>query len=320
VTLWQKPVMAVRGVFVGGKPLGKLGMIEVRQGARVLFILALLLCADRHAAQGEDHGVAAKTAPAACEHADFRVVIDVGHTVTVPGAISARGVPEYVFNLQLGQDAKQAMLDAGFAKTVLLITGTAPPKGLFERAFRANNMAADLFIAIHHDSVPDYLLQTWQYDGKDEYFNDSFPGYAIFISNENADPADSLMFGRFLGEQLQARGLGYTPHYILPLMRNRRRELVDADAGVYRYDQLIVLQRTHMPAVLLEAGSIVNRQEELALAAPERRALESAAIVAAVEEFCTARANRHSEPHVKRPTASNGATQAHKLSLFPFVR
>jgi hypothetical protein len=93
-----------------------------------------------------------------------------------------------------------------------------------------------------------------------------------------------------LGEQLQARGLGYTPHYTLALMRHRRRELLDAEAGIYRYDQLVVLKETHMPAVLLEAGSIVDRREELALATPERRALESAAIAAAVEEFCAARA------------------------------
>ena len=82
----------------------------------------------------------------------------------------------------------------------------------------------------------------------------------------------------------------YTPHYTLPLMGRRRRELVDAAAGVYRYDQLIVLRETRMPAVLLEAGSIVNRAEELQLASPERRSLTGAAIVAAVEEFCAARA------------------------------
>ncbi len=151
-------------------------------------------------------------------------------------------------------------------------------------------MHADLFIAIHHDSVPDNLLQTWQYDGQDQHYNDDYPGYAIFISNDNADRAGSLLFGRFLGKELQARGLQYTPHYTLPLMGHRRRELVDAKAGVYRYDQLIVLRATHMPAVLLEAGSIVNRQEELQLASPERRTLTSAAIVAAVEDFCAARA------------------------------
>src|SRR6202035_5001751 len=108
-----------------------------------------------------------------------------------------------------------------------------------------------------------------------------------------------------LGQALQAHGLKYTPHYTLALMGNRRRELVDAEAGVYRYDQLIVLRETRMPAVLLEAGSIVNRQEELELASPERRALTSAAVVAAVEEFCAAKARP-----VARPVARVAAPKA----------
>jgi hypothetical protein len=65
---------------------------------------------------------------------------------------------------------------------------------------------------------------------------------------------------------------------------------IDSEAGVYRYDELIVLHRTSMPAVLLEAGSIDNRQEELELGTPERHSLTSAAVVAAVENFCAARA------------------------------
>jgi hypothetical protein len=52
----------------------------------------------------------------------------------------------------------------------------------------------------------------------------------------------------------------------------------------------MVLRETRMPAVLLEAGSIVNRQEELELATPERRLLIAQAAAAAVENLCTARA------------------------------
>jgi N-acetylmuramoyl-L-alanine amidase len=227
---------------------------------------------------------------AACHPENFRVVVDVGHTAEVPGALSARGQYEYTFNLALAQEAKQALVDAGFAKTVLLIIDKAPPRGLIARAVAANSMGADLFLAIHHDSVPDNLLQTWQVEGQDQHYNDDYPGYALFISNDNGDRAGSLLFGGFLGKELQARGLQYTPHYTLALMGNRRRQLVDPAAGVYRYDQLIVLRMTRMPALLLEAGSIVNRQEELDLGTPDRRGRTSAAIVAAVQEFCAARA------------------------------
>src|SRR5262249_49769454 len=111
----------------------------------------------------------------------------------------------------------------------------------------------------------------------------------------------SLQFGHLLGKALQARGLQYTPHYTLALMGNRRRELLDADAGVYRFDQLVVLRDTRMAALLLEAGSIVNRQEELELSTPERRTATSAAIVAAVDEFCAARAQAKTDRMVKRP-------------------
>jgi hypothetical protein len=42
-------------------------------------------------------------------------------------------------------------------------------------------------------------------------------------------------------------------------------------AGVYSDDNLIVLTHTKVPAVLLEAGIIVNRAEELLLETPEHR-------------------------------------------------
>jgi N-acetylmuramoyl-L-alanine amidase len=72
-------------------------------------------------------------------------------------------------------------------------------------------------------------------------------------------------------------------------MGRYRRELVDAEVGVYRYDQLIVLQMTRMPAVPLEAGSIINRDEELLMASPAHQALISDAVTEAVEQFCAAR-------------------------------
>jgi len=296
-------------------------MIALRRAALGLgaIFLIILFAADRQPARGQESSTKAETpakaeAPAkseqstgasgvsadGCGRSSFRIVIDVGHTVDVPGAMSARGVPEYTFNLELAKDVKQALLDAGFSQTVLLITATAPAAGLVERAARANKMHANLFIAIHHDSVPDNLLKTWDYDGQENHFNDDYPGYAIFISNENADRAGSLKFGAFLGKELESRGLHYTPHYTLALMGHRRRILVDANAGVYRYDQLIVLRETKMPAVLLEAGSIVNRPEELELGTAERRSLTSAAVTAAVNDFCAARP----QPSAARAAAS----------------
>ena len=101
--------------------------------------------------RAEDTRRTTEVTPDACPRFTFRVVVDVGHTVDVPGAMSARGIAEYAFNLRLARDINQSLLDAGFQQTVLLITATAPWRGLVERAARANTMHANLFIAIHHD-------------------------------------------------------------------------------------------------------------------------------------------------------------------------
>ena len=263
-----------------------------KTGLASIVVLLLLVGAFIDAALSEEPGPRPAQHPA-CQRSAFRVVVDVGHTVEIPGALSARGVPEYTFNLALADAITQTLVESGFDKTFRLITATAPWRGLLVRAAHANEMHADLFIAVHHDSVPDYLKETWQFEGKDNEFSDRFSGYAIFVSNDNGDRVGSLAFGHELGKELQARGLHYTPHYTLPLMRRNRHELLDAEAGVYRYDQLIVLRHTLMPAVLLEAGSIVNRQEELELATPERRARTAQAVASAVADFCDARA-----PHV----------------------
>jgi hypothetical protein len=70
--------------------------------------------------------------------------------------------------------------------------------------------------------------------------------HSIFVSDDNLDPKDGLLFGSMLGQQLKARGLQYTPHYTEKFMGRWQRTLLDADAGVYRYDTLFVLKKTQM--------------------------------------------------------------------------
>ena len=233
-----------------------------------------------------------KVTASACDRAGFRVVLDVGHSDKAWGAISARGLREYDFNFRLATLTQRKLVAAGFAKSVLLVTQGPAMKSLHQRVARANQSGADLFLSIHHDSVPDKFLEKWQYEGVSRGFSDRFKGHSIFVSNGNRDYATSLSFAKLLGKQLKARGLQYTPHYTQKIMGHRQRILVDADAGVYRYDQLIVLKDTRMPAVLLEAGSIVNRDEELLLDSEERQALIASAATDAVEAFCAARAPR----------------------------
>jgi N-acetylmuramoyl-L-alanine amidase len=277
-------------------------MSESRFSGWFAFALTILLSiGGTQRAWSEQPAPPAPAAKSACHRTDFRVVIDVGHTIDSPGADSARGVPEYQFNLALAGAIKDKLAEDGFDSAVRLVTTTKHMAGLVERPARANAMRADLFISVHHDSVPNNLIETWDYEGQQHRFSDRFSGYSIFVSIDNGDYKGSLAFGHLLGTALQARGLHYTPHYTLPLMGRHRRVLVDAQAGVYRFDQLVVLRGTRMPAVLLEAGSIVNRQDELTLATPERRTLVADAVTAAVDQFCADRTRPAAAPAPGHP-------------------
>jgi len=242
----------------------------------------------------------AKADAASCVRPDFRIVLDVGHTAKSPGAKSARGADEFDFNLRLAKQIDQALLEAGFAKTVLMVTDGRANQSLYARVARANDLSANLLLSIHHDSVPDKFLEKWDYNGKRKTFSDRFKGHSIFVSDDNIDPKDSLLFGSILGQQLKARGLQYTPHYTESFMGRWKRVLLDAIVGVYRYDTLFVLKKTQMPAVLLEAGSIANRDEELEMASPERQQLISAAVVDAVDRFCAAQSDKPALQIAKR--------------------
>jgi N-acetylmuramoyl-L-alanine amidase len=247
---------------------------------------------------------------ASCGRPDFRVVLDVGHTAKSPGAKSARGVDEFDFNLRLARQIDQALLEAGFSKTVLMVSDGRANRSLYTRVARANDLSANLLLSIHHDAVPDRFIERWEYNGKRQEFSDRFKGHSIFVSHDNISLKDSLSFGSMLGQQLKARGLQYTPHYTESFMGRWRRALLDANAGVYRYDTLFVLKKTQMPAVLLEAGSIANRDEELDMATPERQQLISAAVVDAVDSFCAAQSGKPALQIAQRSKARH-ALSAH---------
>src|SRR5256885_16393768 len=169
-----------------------------------LLIAATFVCTAAHSTRAEPR-------PAdGCRRTAFRVIIDVGHTEQSPGASSARGVSEFAFNVNLARRIEQQLLAAGFRRSVLLITEGPSARGLVERVTRANALEADLFLSVHHDSVPDEFLEKWEFEGEQRNFSDRFKGHSIFISDDNSNRAGSLLFARLLGGQLRKRGLKYT--------------------------------------------------------------------------------------------------------------
>jgi N-acetylmuramoyl-L-alanine amidase len=235
------------------------------------------------------HLPALKPAATTCDPSKFRIVLDVGHTAASEGATSARNVAEFVFNLRLARQIDEKLKAEGFAGTRLLVTEGKARPSLVKRVAAANDLQANLFLSIHHDSVPNKFLEKWEFEGKQSYFSDRFSGYSVFVSRNNPDFKTSLSFAELVAREMKAEGLQYARQYAEAIMGRDQHPLLNKETGVYSYDKLIVLKSTRMPAVLLEAGSIINRDEELKMDSAERRDVISSGVTAAVKEFCDPR-------------------------------
>jgi N-acetylmuramoyl-L-alanine amidase len=244
------------------------------------------------------------------------VALDTGHTPAHPGAISASGVPEYEFNRRV-----VAKINAALTNTATIqpyIVASSNDLTLVGRTRLAAAHGAELFIAIHHDSAQDKYLRDWSVDGKTQRYSDEFSGYGVFFSRRNAQPEASLEFARLLGSSMTAQGFHFAKHHAEPI-EGENREIVDAAAGVYRFDDLIVLRTAQMPAVLLECGVIVNRLEEKSLSTSERQEKIAEAVKAAVLAYFNRSPGRvpAATPDRQKGRAANGEMPAKGIKLSP---
>jgi N-acetylmuramoyl-L-alanine amidase len=278
------------------------------RAATAALLLSLMSIGQAHAAPADEPASAAaeaKIAPSKCDRGKFRIILDVGHTAESYGAMSARNVPEFEYNLNLGRRIEERLRADGFSETLLMVTEGKARPSLMTRVARANKRGADLFLSIHHDSVPEIYAERWEFGGKKSTFNDLFGGYSVFVSQRNPRYSESLRFARLLGNQMAGQELIFARQYDQWFMGKYQRPLLDSDAGVYRYDELIVLRMTTMPAVLLESGSIINRDEELVMASDEHKNKVATAVTSAVTEFCGTRGP--APPQVAQPTQPKAA-------------
>ena len=136
--------------------------------------------------------------------------------------------------------------------------------------------------------MQDSYLRRWKHGGREHLYSDKFKGYSVFVSYANAHVDASRRFAVDLAQELKAHGLTFTTHHAEKI-KGESRELIEPDLGVYRFDELVVLKQTNAPAVLLEAGVIVNRAEEQTVATADFRNRVSELVVEAALKFCGAR-------------------------------
>jgi N-acetylmuramoyl-L-alanine amidase len=219
-----------------------------------------------------------------CWAGDFNIAIDIGHTINSPGATSARGVPEYLFNQNIGTLLhRQLRRDMRF-KDSFIINETGDDISLAARAAIANQRGAHLLVSLHHDSVQPKDLSPWLWQGSILPHCDKFTGYSIFYSEINRRPFNSLIFAVILGSEMLRGGFCPTLHHA-EKFTGGDKDLINRTRGIYKYNKLVVLKEANMPAVLFECGIIKNRNEELQLGDAQYQNRLVAALFNAINKY-----------------------------------
>ncbi len=223
------------------------------------------------------------TQAAAGERQPLTVVLDSGHNPGQPGALGVRGVYEIVYNDNLTAKIADALRTAGFP--VVLTRTPTQNISLDGRTQVANTSHADLFLAIHHDSAqPVYLDKVTRNEVVAYRSKKPLAGYSIFVSKLNPQFADSYHFAEIMGQEMLRLGRSPAMHHAENIP-GENRELLNTTMGIYRFDDLIVLKKTNIPAVLLEVGVIVDPDDEHYVSSNGKQEAISQAIVSAVRAY-----------------------------------
>lgn len=197
------------------------------------------------------------------------VALDVGHSRRNFGVISASGIPEWELNRQLAEEVAGHLSRIGVSYRLIGADGSM--EILTERTAQAEKDA--LFISLHHDSVqPEWLKQVERYSG-----------YSLFVSRNNPKIGESLACAREIGDRLLTAGFHPSLYHAAPV-EGENRPFADRGRGIHYYDGLAVLRTARQPAVLIEAGVVVNPQDEIHVAGKEGRSRTAEAIARAVAD------------------------------------
>ena len=195
------------------------------------------------------------------------IAVDVGHYHAEPGVISYSGEPEFAFNVRLAFEIKNKLEENGLRVRMIGDKGNLIFLNHRTRAAKG----ADLFLSIHHDSAREHL----------HVRREQFAGFSLFISRRNPQLPRSLACASAIGEELRGAGMVPSRYHADPVI-GENRPFADERNGVHYYDNLGVAKTASMPAVLVEAGVIINRADAARMNDPAVRARIAAAIARGV--------------------------------------
>ncbi len=214
-----------------------------------------------------------------------RVVLDPGHGGQDSGAVGPTGVKEKDVTLDIAKRTQPILARAGI--DVVLTREDDRYVTLEERAARANQLGADLFVSIHCNAAESHArhgVETYVLDTtRDEI------AQRVAARENGASAAATAELGSILASMRLADQASHSTHLAELMQKSAMASLKPAhpdvlDGGVH-YAGFYVLVGARMPAVLFETSYISNAAEEERLASDEYKDRLADAIANAVRAY-----------------------------------
>lgn len=190
-----------------------------------------------------------------------KVAVFAGH-VEVPnppngqGSQSASEIPEYKFNDELLRHF-ELLPNPSSSYTTKYARENIP---IGERPTLAQRLGSEVYIEIHHDSAQQQDIDKLRQGEQTEERWREVSGFSVIYHPNNQYSSESLRLAQLIANELYQSG--FRPNlYHNKNIPGERRPLVDGNRAIYtgRED---VIEKNAMPAVIVEAGVIVNPFEE----------------------------------------------------------
>ncbi len=201
------------------------------------------------------------------------IMLDPGHDLKSPGAISSSGIPEYEFNLIFVHELEKALTKEGYK--VAISHQDDEPKALSQRI---NQIDYDLFVSIHHDSVQEEFCK---FDENNICTTYSGYGYSLWASPLSKQYQKSLKVAKLIGNNLKSQGFIHSVHHVAM----EKREILDAKNGIFSFPYLYVVRNNKKPAILIEIAVITNPIDEKNALSPDFRQKFITSITSGIKSY-----------------------------------
>ena len=184
------------------------------------------------------------------ENDTMSIHLDIGHTPSKVGAVSASCKGEYFYNMEAVQAIHYVV---NGAKHINYEGGELS----FEEREKLS-ISNDLFISIHHDSMNEVYLHKNENGCLEGNFS---KGFSLYVSDRNTHYKESLEYAKQIGEYMLSRGIPVNMTHSYPPPKGEDRQVIDERLGIYNYPNLRVVKNAQVPALLIEVGVITNPTE-----------------------------------------------------------